>query len=222
MHSKVSQLNAGFFVPKGLALPKKIKGLKVDFVQELYEKWLVIKPYTSVFSSQAIIATAFLIALINSLRKALKQNELFSNFITIAFVCANYLLTALMMEYVLDYVQRHESAASAQNVYLGFVIANVLTLFLMYKAHVSLSYVFTPLYVAVNKLFIILSIIHFALWAKLVGLNLQQEYAQFHYLYSFMVLYISIALAVIMIFPYILTTKFGCIFTLSLHRSRNV
>lgn len=194
----------------------------MDFIQELYEKWLVIKPYTTVFSSQAIIATAFLVALINSLRKAIKQRELFSNFITIAFVCANYLLTALLMEYALEYVKGHESAASAQNVYLGFVIANILTLFIMYKAHVALSYVFTPLYFAVNKLFLILSAFHFALWLKLVVLNLQQEFAQFHYLYSFIVLYISGVLAVIMLFPYILNTTFGCIFTFSLPRSRNV
>ena len=96
----------------------------MEFLQELYNKWLVIKPYTDTFSFQAVIATSYLIALINSLRKALKEKEFFSNFITIANVCANYLFTALMMEYALEYVKNHNSAANAQNVYLGFVIAN--------------------------------------------------------------------------------------------------
>ena len=105
----------------------------MDFLQELYDKWLVIKPYTDTFSFQAIIATSYLIALVNSLRKALKEKEYFSNFITISSVCTNYLLTALMMEYALEYVKSHNSAANAQNVYLGFVIANSVTLFMMYK-----------------------------------------------------------------------------------------
>ncbi|TMO02894.1 hypothetical protein [Pseudoalteromonas sp. S558] len=194
----------------------------MELIEELYNKWLVIKPYTSVFSSQAIIAAAFLIALINSLRKAINQKELLSNFITIAFVCINYLLTALLMEYVLGYVQNHNSAASAQNVYLGFILSNVLTLFLMYKAHIKLSYTFTPLYFAVNRLFIVLTACHLLLWVKLVVLNLQQEYEQFHYIYSFTVLYISFSLAVIMIFPYILKTKFGRILIFSSPRGGNV
>ena len=47
----------------------------MEFLQELYNKWLVIKPYTDTFSFQAVIATSYLIALINSLRKALKEKE---------------------------------------------------------------------------------------------------------------------------------------------------
>ena len=194
----------------------------MELLEALYTKWLVIKPYTSVLSSQSIIAVAFLIALINSIRKALAQKEQLSNFITIACVCANYLLTALLMEYTIDYVQNNSSAASAQNVYIGFIIANALTLLIMYKVHVKLSYVFSPLFFAVVKLFIILSAFHLLLWVKLVVLNIQQSYPQIHYIYSFMVLYISFALAISMIFPYILNTKLGRVLIFSLPRGNNV
>jgi len=193
----------------------------VEFLQELYDKWLVIKPYTDTFSFQAVIATSYLIALINSLRKALKEKEFFSNFITIANVCTNYLFTALMMEYALEYVKSHNSAASAQNVYLGFVIANSVMLFMMYKLHTTFSYKFNNLFFKVSKLFIILTLSHFIIWVKFVVLDLQQEFAQIHYVYSFIVLYISLVLSFIMLFPDVLRTKFGCIVTFSLPRDRN-
>ncbi len=193
----------------------------MEFLQELYNKWLVIKPYTDTFSFQAVIATSYLIALINSLRKALKEKEFFSNFITIANVCANYLFTALMMEYALEYVKNHNSAASAQNVYLGFVIANLVMLIMMYKLHTMFSYKFNDLFFKVSKLFIILTLSHLIIWVKFVVLDLQQEFAQIHYVYSFIVLYISLVLSFIMLFPDVLRTKFGCIVTFSLPRDRN-
>ena len=193
----------------------------MEFFENLYEKWMVIQPYTTAFSSQAVIATAFIIALINSLRKALANKELFSNFVTIAFVCVNYLITALLMEYVLAYVSNHSSAASAQNIYLVVTIINLATLYFMYKAHLVFSFVFSKLFFAVVKLFIILSAFHFVIWVKFVVLDLQQEFAQIHYVYSFIVLYISLVLSFIMLFPDVLRTKFGCIVTFSLPRDRN-
>tara|TARA_B100001059_G_scaffold57168_1_gene52462 strand:- start:7762 stop:8346 length:585 start_codon:yes stop_codon:yes gene_type:complete len=193
----------------------------VEFLQELYNKWLVIKPYTDIFSFQAVIATGYLIALLNSLLRALKNKELFSNFITIASVCVNYLLTALLMEYALEYVKHHNSAASAQNVYLGFVIANFFMVLLMYKIHTLFSYKFTELFFKVVKLFVILTIAHFIIWVKFVVLDLQQEFSQLHYVYSFIVLYISLVLSFIMLFPDVLRTKFGCIVTFSLPRERD-
>lgn len=193
----------------------------MEFFENLYEKWMVIQPYTTAFSSQAVIATAFIIALINSLRKALANKELFSNFVTIAFVCANYLITALLMEYVLAYVSNHSSAASAQNIYLVVTIINLATLYFMYKAHLVFSFVFSKLFFAVVKLFIILSAFHFVIWVKFVVLDLQQEFVQIHYVYSFIVLYISLVLSFIMLFPDVLRTKFGCIVTFSLPRDRN-
>lgn len=193
----------------------------VDFLQELYNKWLVIKPYTDTFSFQAVIATSYLIALLNSLRKALKEGEYFSNFITITSVCVNYLLTALMMEYALEYVKNHNSAAGAQNVYVGFVIANSIMLLAMYRIHIVFSYRFNELFFKVSKLFLILTFSHLIIWIKFVVLDLQQEFAHIHYLYSFIVLYISLVLSFIMLFPDVLRTKFGCIVTFSLPRDRH-
>jgi len=91
----------------------------------------------------------------------------------------------------------------------------------MYKTHLLFSFVFAELFFKVNKLFFILSAFHFIIWVKFVVLDLQQEFSQLHYVYSFIVLYISLVLSFIMLFPDVLRTKFGCIVTFSLPRERD-
>lgn len=70
------------------------------------------------------------------------------------------------------------------------------------------------------KLSAVLAIAHFVIWVKFVALNIQVEHAYLHYVYSLIVLYISITLAIAMLFPYILKTRLGCIIGLYLPRGR--
>jgi hypothetical protein len=111
------------------------------------------------------------------------------------------------MEKVLLYIHNSHAVENAQNVYLALCLFNLLSLWLLYLLHKKFSYKFGLLFFCVIKLTVVISIAHFILWFKFVVLDIQAEHAYIHYMYSFIVLYISIVLAVVMLFPGLLKTK---------------
>ncbi|RJF37055.1 hypothetical protein [Pseudoalteromonas gelatinilytica] len=179
----------------------------MQYLVELYNELLVATAVHKVFSVQVIIAISYAVALVLSFYRALRNRELFSDFLSIAVVVFKYQLTSLLMEKVLIYVQETGESGIAQNVYLSVAGINLLSLYILYKLHQRFSYKYGELFLSVFKLTIVVTIAHLIVWVKFVVLNIQEEHAYIHYMYSFIVLYISIVLAVVMLFPGLLKTK---------------
>lgn len=179
----------------------------MQYLVDLYNEFLVATAAHEVFSTQVIIALCYTIALIHSIYRAYKHKELFSDFLSIAVVVSKYLLTSLLMEKVLLFVSESGRGDIAQNVYFFLAAFNVMSMAILYMLHTKLSYKFGNLFFCVIKLTTLLSFAHLILWFKLVVLNIQAEHAYVHYIYSFIVLYVSIALAIVMLFPRLLKTK---------------
>jgi len=179
----------------------------LESIQNLYNNLLVATEDHRVISLQAIIATMYVLALASSLYRALKNREHFSDFLSIASVVVKYALTSLLMEYVLIFIAENKSIGNTQHIYLVASLINVLSIYFLYYLHTKLSYKFGNLFFCVIKLTTLLSFAHLILWLKLVVLNIQAEHAYVHYIYSFIVLYVSIALAIVMLFPRLLKTK---------------
>ena len=76
-----------------------------EYFAELYNKALLVSENREVFSYQVLISLSYLLALILSMVRAVKDKELFSDFLTIAVVVTKYMLTTLLMEYALTYIQ---------------------------------------------------------------------------------------------------------------------
>jgi len=178
-----------------------------EYLAELYNKALLVSENREVFSYQVLISLSYLLALILSMIRAVKDKELFSDFLTIAVVVTKYMLTTLLMEYALTYIQENHAVDNVQNVYLGLSATSLFSMYVLAKLHEKFSYKFGLLFFCVIKLTVVLSIAHFILWFKFVVLDIQAEHAYIHYMYSFIVLYISIVLAVVMLFPGLLKTK---------------
>ena len=179
----------------------------IDYISDLYNEFMFASESRDAFSLQVIISLMYLVALVLSVYRAVKNKELFSDFLSIAVVVTKYLITSLLMEKVLLYIHESHAVNNAQNVYLALCLFNLLSIWLLYILHVKLSYKFGLLFFCVLKLTIIIALSHFILWFKFVVLDIQAEHAYIHYIYSFVVLYISIALAVVMLFPNLLKTK---------------
>lgn len=165
------------------------------------------------FSLQVVISLLYLCALVLSVFRAVKNRELFSDFLSIGVVVTKYLLTSLLMEKVLLYIHESHAVDNAQNVYLALSLFNCLSLWLLYLLHRKFSYKFGLLFFCVIKLTIIIAIAHLILWFKFVVLDIQADHAYIHYIYSFIVLYISIALAIVMLFPSLLKTNLKFLFS---------
>ncbi|MCK8127228.1 hypothetical protein MTF66_19605 [Pseudoalteromonas sp. 2CM39R] len=191
-----------------------------EYLAELYSELLVVRATHKVFSWQSIIAFSYLLALILSIYRAHFNRERFSDFLSIAVVVVKYLLTSLLMERVLIYIETTGNWQAAQNVYLALFAINILSMFVVYLLHARLSYKFGGLFFAVLRITAALALSHFILWFKFVVLNIQEPYPWVHYTYSFVVLCLSAMLAVAMLFPNILLNRFGCIIGLSLPRGR--
>ena len=179
----------------------------MQYLTDLYNEFLVATSAHKVFSTQVIIALCYTVALVHSFYRAFKHRELLSDFLSIAVVSSKYLVTSLLMEKVLLYISEGGNGAFAQNIYLALAGFNVLSMVILYKLHTKFSYTFGDLFFCIIKLTILLALAHFILWFKLVVLFVQAEHAYIHYMYSFIVLYISIALAVVMLFPGLLKTR---------------
>ena len=179
----------------------------INYIIELYNEFMFASETRDAFSLQVVISLLYLFALVLSVFRAIKNRELFSDFLSIGVVVTKYLLTSLLMEKVLLYIHNSHAVENAQNVYLALCLFNLLSLWLLYLLHKKFSYKFGLLFFCVIKLTVVLSIAHFILWFKFVVLDIQTEHAYIHYMYSFIVLYISIVLAVVMLFPGLLKTK---------------
>ncbi|MFK3873056.1 hypothetical protein [Pseudoalteromonas rhizosphaerae] len=190
------------------------------YLSDLYNNLLVATAEHKVFSLQVMISLCYLLALALSIYRANRNKELFSDFLSIAVVVTKYMLTTLLMEKVLMFVANSGRSDLAQNVYLALSSASVLSMFVLYYLHTRFSYKYGDLFFCVMKLSAVLAIAHFVIWVKFVVLNIQVEHEYLHYMYSFIVLYVSIVLAIAMLFPYILRTRFGCIIGLYLPRGR--
>lgn len=187
----------------------------MEYLNFLYQKLLLLKPNQDGFSLQSLYAVMFIMAFILSMHKASKQRELFTNFIVIACICFNFLISAWMVQLAVDYASKSNNVANAQHIYLGFIILNGLTWSLMHSLHLRFAFIFGELYSSVNRILMLMSIVHFFLWLKLVPMNLQMEYVEIHYAYSFIISYLSLALGFIMMFPNTLKTKVRKVATLS-------
>lgn len=191
-----------------------------DYLAELYNEFLVVRSTHEVFSWQSLIALAYFIALVSSIYRAHFNRELFTDFLSIAVVCVKYLLTSLLMERVLVYIADTGNWHAAQNVYLALFAVNILSMYVVYWLHKQLSFKFGPLFFAVIKLTGLVATAHFLLWFKVIVLDVQETYIFLHYIYSFIVLCASSLLAIAMLFPNFLRTRFGCIIGLNLPRGR--
>ncbi|GGE87501.1 hypothetical protein [Pseudoalteromonas gelatinilytica] len=179
----------------------------INYIIELYNEFMFASETRDAFSLQVVISLLYLCALVLSVFRAIKNRELFSDFLSIGVVVTKYLLTSLLMEKVLLYIHNSHAVENAQNVYLALCLFNLLSLWFLYLLHQKFSYKFGLLFFCVIKLTVGLSVAHFILWFKFVVLDIQAEHAYIHYMYSFIVLYISIVLAVVMLFPGLLKTK---------------
>lgn len=191
-----------------------------DYLADLYNKFMFASETRQAFSLQVMISLAYLSALGLSMYRAHKNRELFSDFLSIAVVVTKYMLTTLLMEHVLMFIQSNHAVGNAQNIYLAVSAISIFSMYVLYKLHTRFSYQYGDLFFCVMKLSAVLAIAHFIIWFKFVVLDIQHEWAWVHYMYSLIVLYISIALAVAMLFPYILKTRLGCIIGLYLPRGR--
>ncbi|MBU77294.1 MAG: hypothetical protein CMK63_09905 [Pseudoalteromonadaceae bacterium] len=189
-----------------------------DYIAELYNEFLVVRSTHEVFSLQSVVAFAYVVALIRSIYRAHFNKELFTDFLSIAVVCVKYLLTSLLMERVFVYIAETGNWHSAQNVYLALFAINMLSMYVAYWLHTHLSFKFGLLFLAVIKLTGIVAVSHLIIWFKFVVLNTQEAHEWLHYIYSVTVLSVSILLAIAMLFPNILRTRFGCIIGLNLPR----
>lgn len=187
----------------------------MEFLTSIYENLLLLKPKKEMFSIQTVYAAMFVLAFILSIYKASKNRELFTNFITIACICFNYLLSAWLVQLIYNYAENNENIALTQHTYLAVIVLNFATWYLAYRMHLKQAFVFGELYIAVRRLLLILSLCHFLIWIKLVALKIQVEYAELNYAYTVMVNYISLSLGFIMMFPSILKTKVRKVATLS-------
>ena len=187
----------------------------LNTLNDLYRDLLVATAAHSVFSLQVVISLCYLFALCLSVFRALNDKELLSDFLSIAVVVSKYMLTTLLMEHVLIFLAESKRSDLAQNVYLALCGLNLLSVFVLYKLHSRLSYKFGDLFFAVFRLTLLVSLSHFIVWFKFVVLNIQEGFALVHYLYSFTVLYISIVLGVVMLFPNLLRTRVGSVFSLN-------
>lgn len=190
----------------------------IEYFAQIYDRVMIASDYHEVFSLQVVISITYLSALFGSFFRAVNHNELFSNFLCISVVVTKYMLTALLMEHVLIYIQENHKVANAQNVYLGLCAFNILSIFIVYRLHIRFSYKYGPLFFAVVRLTAVLALAHFILWFKFVVLDIQEGFAVLHYLYSFTVLYISGVLGVLMLLPRLVNTRAGRVLSLQLPR----
>ncbi len=191
-----------------------------EYLSELYSELLVARSTHQVFSWQSVVAFSYFSALLLSIYRTHFNKERFSDFLSISVVVVKYLLTSLLMERVLVYIDETGNWESAQNVYLALFALNALSMLILYFLHTRLSYKFGVLFFTVMKLTAIIALGHIVIWLKFVVLDIQEPYPFFHYVYSFMNLSLNIMLAIAMLFPNILLTKYGCIINLSLPRGR--
>ncbi|TGV20347.1 hypothetical protein E5N72_09840 [Pseudoalteromonas sp. MEBiC 03607] len=178
-----------------------------ESIQNLYKELMVATENHQVISMQVIIAVMYVLAFAISLFRAIGNRERFSDFLSIATVVTKYALTSLLMEYVLIFIAENQSIGNTQNIYLVACLINLLSIYILYLLHTKFSFNFGLLFFCVIKLTVVLSLAHFILWFKFVVLDIQAEHAYIHYIYSFIVLYISFTLAIVMLFPGLLKTK---------------
>mgnify|MGYP006155099087 CR=1 FL=1 len=190
----------------------------IEYFAQIYDRVMIASDYHEVFSLQVVISITYLLALFGSVFRAVNHNELFSNFLCISVVVTKYMLTALLMEHILLYIQENNRVDNAQDVYLGLCAFNMLSIFIVYRLHIRFSYKYGPLFFAVVRLTAVLALAHFILWFKFVVLNIQEGFAVLHYLYSFTVLYISGVLGVLMLLPRLVNTRAGRVLSLQLPR----
>tara|TARA_Y100000780_G_scaffold186390_1_gene172923 strand:+ start:25218 stop:25805 length:588 start_codon:yes stop_codon:yes gene_type:complete len=181
----------------------------LNTLTNIYNDLLVATAAHNVFSLQVVISVCYVLAFGLSIVRALKNTELLSDFLCIAVVGSKYMLTTLLMEHVLMFLADTQRGDLAQNVYLALCGFNLLSVYVLYKLHTRFSYKYGPLFFTVVRLTLVLALAHFAVWVKFVVLDIQEGFAVMHYAYSFIVLYISVALGVLMVFPRLLFTRFG-------------
>lgn len=190
----------------------------IEYLAQIYDRLMIASDYHEVFSLQVVISITYLLALFASVFRAINHNELFSNFLCIAVVVTKYMLTTLLMEHILLYIQENNRVDNVQNIYIAVCAFNILSIFIVYRLHIRFSYKYGALFFAVCRLTALLALAHFVLWFKFVVLNIQEGFAVLHYLYSFTVLYISAALGVLMLFPAMLKSKMGQVLGLQLRK----
>lgn len=190
----------------------------LTYLYDLYNEFMFASETRNAFSLQVVISLSYLLALCLSIFRAFKNKELLSDFLSIAVVVSKYMLTTLMMEHILIFIQENHQVGNAQNVYLALCAFSLLSLFILYRLHTRFSYKYGELFFTVVRLTLVLSVAHLILWVKFVVLDIQEGFAVLHYLYSFTVLYISFVLGVVMLFPKILNTKLGDVLSLRLPR----
>lgn len=190
----------------------------LTYLADLYNEFMFASETRNAFSLQVVISLTYLFALFLSVFRALSNKELFSDFLSIAVVVTKYMITTVMMEHILIFIQENHQVGSAQNVYLGLCAFNILSIFIVYRLHIRFSYKYGPLFFSVVRLTGALALAHFILWFKFVVLDIQEGFAVLHYLYSFTVLYISGALGVLMLLPRLVNTRAGRVLSLQLPR----
>lgn len=189
-----------------------------EYLTNLYNELMFASETRHAFSIQVLISLSYLLALVASIIRAVKHTEIFSDFLCISVVVSKYMLTTLLMEHVLIYIQENHKVTNAQNIYLAVFAFNILSIFIVYRLHIRFSYKYGPLFFVVLRLTLVLALAHFILWFKFVVLDIQEGFAVLHYLYSFTVLYISGALGVLMLLPRLVNTRAGRVLSLQLPR----
>lgn len=176
--------------------------------EKIYNKLLIITPGSDVFSLQTLLLCFYVLALVLAIYRANKNNERLTDFITILTACIKYGITAVLVETFLDFIRlKNHTAHEAQMLYLYLFFINIFFVAILFYIHIKLSYVFGLLYQVVSRIFLFHGSLHLALWIKLYVFRLQAEFEILNYIYSFSVLYFSIALAIAMLHPRILNNS---------------
>jgi hypothetical protein len=161
----------------------------------------------SAFTPAVITNAGFIVAIIiTTLRLKLKSISI-STSLVITLVSLNFLFSALIMEYVIEFLKTHDSKGGIQNIYLFFTFYNVLFVLIMGKLQTKLFYNYSPLFFCVAAQLTLMSAFHFLLWFKLVILDFQMEYSFLHPIYSSAVLYMTSVILISVLWPQITTTK---------------
>lgn len=177
-----------------------------DQIIQLYNSAFIAE-IKNAFSPAVLTNIGFLPAAYFGLKRYNKGNESISNTLTISVVSFVFLLSAFEMEYAMRQIESFQHIGGTQNILILYAAQNTLAIIVLWLIHERNCHDIGPLFLHTAVIQTVFSIMHIAIWLKVVWLKFETEFIESHMVYSIISLYLTGAVQLSCLFPKLIKTK---------------
>lgn len=172
----------------------------------LYESTFLASLNAEAFTLGALLSVIFTFAILYSSYLMIFKKESASHFITISFIGIYFLICSFITDYAVKLSQIIH-IGDLRFIYLVFAVLNFLVGKLLYILHNLFCGFKSDLLHSSIDVLNLMAIFHLFIWLKVFVFDLGVEAPLLNVLYSFSIMYLSVALAITLLFPSILNTR---------------